>query len=393
MSGDAKVIYLQDANEAQAFTCAITESVDDNADGLIWHPFIYSGKWTHPVSGEFIVTEEHLLGMIEAFNAGIPTAAGIPIDEDAIHQTRGEGAFGWIQKLEIRDGVLFGGIKWNESGVHALTTEKLKFVSAHFRLNADSAKTYDGYPNVMFSCALCTRPFFYQQPELKVAASLYNREDLQTEVEQNETCESGGSDSMSEATVEVKTEVVETDPVVEVNATVDTQKVETPVASKEPGIDVEAALAERDSRIKELEVKAAQVDTLEKRLNEVMAQFGISEEERVKNEIAASMFGDEKPAPSAIEVLASATLNPCAETVACLIEHLKENGGKLALVEMGEKAIAASASVEPDADIDVSGLQYGDALKARIAEIAKANKCTVEVAEGIALDEFNKGKL
>jgi len=154
--------------------CAALSEADEN--GLAWHPFVPSGKFQgHNKVGEFEVTAADLQQMVDNFNRGLPFGAGVPIDEDGLHQMRGEGAYGWIEALQIRGNTLWGGIRWTEDGKTAVGSKQFRYVSPHFYVDS-----MGGYPNqawmpsqgsLLFSAALCTRPFFREQPELQIAAA------------------------------------------------------------------------------------------------------------------------------------------------------------------------------------------------------------------------------
>ena len=93
---------------ASGFTQAIVAAAADpasgqpaapSADGLFWHPLIPLGKFTHQQYGEFETTAADAAEMIANFNSGLPGPKGIPIDQNAEHLTRGDGAYGWVKSL------------------------------------------------------------------------------------------------------------------------------------------------------------------------------------------------------------------------------------------------------------------------------------------------------
>lgn len=171
MTGEATATMFAASGEPLQVLCAV--SAEAGADGLCWHPFIPIGKFAgHNQVGEFEITAADLEQMADNFSRGLPFGAGVPIDEDGLHQVRGEGAYGWIEALEVREAQLWGGIRWTADGEAAIQSGKYRYVSPHFFLG--------GYPNqewlpsrgsLLFSAALCTRPFFREQPELQIAAA------------------------------------------------------------------------------------------------------------------------------------------------------------------------------------------------------------------------------
>lgn len=171
MTGETKATMFAMQGEPLQVLCAA--SADAAADGLCWHPFVPMGRFKgHGQVGEFEITAADLEQMVGNFTAGLPFEAGIPIDEDGLHQLRGDGAYGWIEALEIRSGKLWGGIRWTEDGETAIKSGKFRYVSPHFFLG--SYPNQDWLPSrgsLLFSAALCTRPFFREQPELQIAAA------------------------------------------------------------------------------------------------------------------------------------------------------------------------------------------------------------------------------
>lgn len=160
MTGEkAAIMYL-----TEGAAISMVEAAVSAEGGTIWHELIPIGQFAHPEYGEFNVTDETLGAMIEAFNKGMPVSAGIPIDERGDHSMRADGAYGWIRQLEVRDNCLWGEIEWTPDGIEAVSSGRFKYISPRFFVGED---------NFIKSAALCTRPFFDQQPELQVAASDY----------------------------------------------------------------------------------------------------------------------------------------------------------------------------------------------------------------------------
>jgi len=167
----AATLVFIDEGPAQAITLAVAPSAEETeTQELVWHPVIYVGRWEHSSYGEFEVKLSDLEEMVSNFEAGVPLQAGVPIDENGVHDVRGEGAFGWIEKLEIREDALWAGIKWTQDGIAAIEDGRYKYLSASFYIGENPyAET-----STLQAGALCTRPFFSQQPELRVAASEYS---------------------------------------------------------------------------------------------------------------------------------------------------------------------------------------------------------------------------
>jgi hypothetical protein len=167
-------LYGVQGQPLQALCAAV---IEPGADGFCWHQMLPLGHFRgHHTFPDFTVTPVDLQEIIANFDAGLPLAGGgVPIDEDGIHQQRSEGAFGWIRKLEARADGLYGGIEWGEDGLAALKAKRYKHVSpVVFLQNLNPFPATEWMPvqgSLLFSCALTTRPYFYQQPELAVAAT------------------------------------------------------------------------------------------------------------------------------------------------------------------------------------------------------------------------------
>ena len=155
----------------------VSAAIDPGDEGLCWHPLVLEGQHNHPVFGPFEITERHSSEYLAAFAEGVPGPGGIPIDERGDHGLNAGGAFGWIEKM--RRGVVsaggrtwqatIGGISWTPMGKQLVEDRTYKFLSPHWYV--DSPSNVYGRPNVIFAAALCTRPFFWQQPELTAFAA------------------------------------------------------------------------------------------------------------------------------------------------------------------------------------------------------------------------------
>ena len=391
---------------ASGFTQAIVAAAADpasgqpaapSADGLFWHPLIPLGKFTHQQYGEFETTAADAAEMIANFNSGLPGPKGIPIDQNAEHLTRGDGAYGWVKSLEIRENTLWGGIEWTTDGVAAVASNRLPYVSPYWVTSTQPHPTYNAR-NLIIAVALCTRPFFFSQPELHVAASEFVQVPI-SDTTQDTKPEGGipmpsplaedarkkyeaanGSVTDEEWTkltkdfatdddwkefiaglVEVKTPDTDasvpevktepkTEPKTDADAPADID------ALKQAKADAEASLADAVNKLAEAETRASAAEQSTEQLAERVATLEAERNEaRAREEIAATDLGSgQRYSPVAVDLLVAQRLNPNAETVAATEAHMKDHGGKMETVIFGEypklTVVAATSGTMPDAD-------------------------------------------
>ncbi|MDD3494243.1 MAG: phage protease, partial [Candidatus Thermoplasmatota archaeon] len=163
----------------QAAQALVPAGAGQSEKGLMWHPLIYVGQWEHPAFGAFEITLDDLFAMASAFQGGVPTSLGVPIDEWNDHSISKDGAFGWLKALEVRDDALWAGYTLTPLGKAKVETEELPFLSAHFFVRGTADNLYKSESYIQ-SVALTSRPFFWEQPQLpveQIAASAYVRKD------------------------------------------------------------------------------------------------------------------------------------------------------------------------------------------------------------------------
>jgi len=384
------LVYINEG-PAQAITLAVAPSVKEaEAQELVWHPVIYVGQWQHQQFGEFEVKLSDLQEIISNFEAGIPLQAGVPIDEDGVHNLRSEGAFGWVEKLEMRDDALWAGIKWTGDGVTAIEDGRYKYLSATFYIGENPyAKT-----SALKAGALCTRPFFRQQPELQIAASEYNHADVAITPTgglnmNNQEARTKYVDLNGEVTDDEwgkMTEGVETEEqwVALTAGFANNDEDEGGDAGTEDE-SLEEQLAEAQAKVKELELSVTQeqeakdkalaaTHTLTERVD--VLEHGIKEA-KLDKEIAAVDLGDNKRySPAAISLLVAAQVNPGEESIKAIQTHMEKYGGSMDTVIMGEvgavSAITATGELSDEQWLEQK--QITDQTKKEVQKIAATDK-------------------
>jgi len=433
------VIFEKDHRNPQAF---ITAAVGDaDSDGLVWHPLVFRGGWNHPQSGTFHIGTKETTQMLANFEAGVPSQGGIPIDEDGMHQQRAEGAFGWIEKLEKRDGSVWGGIRWTPDGEAAVESGKFKFISARFETGSDGRPhpVYGDIGAVIIAGALVTRPFFYSQPQLEVAAGLFTHDPdakdpeptpggnampgtaLETGARERYVAVHGaqtdeqwsaltGSITTDEAWAAFITEHAPDageDELAKLRAEKDAlqKRVDEVDATAKAAADAAAkAAADAAQTTEQREAVAvaasaqlrADLDNARKEITGLVSTVAEMQTQRtaaeIREEVAASTYGGNPLTPAAVEVVASARVNPSIETVAALLAHLNENDGHVGTYLAGEVAASVPPPDGASAEQLVNALGFPEAAKANILSIMAADpKLTLEAATNLHLDNINAG--
>ena len=407
---------------AQTLTPAIVATADGTSspeDNLYWHPAIPFGKFKHPLFGEFETTRADGEQMIANFNSGIPGPAGIPIDETGDHSVRGDGAYGWVKALEIRDNAVWMGIQWTDDGIAAVSSGNLPYVSPRWFGSGQEDSQY-GKGNIIRAVALCTRPFFYDQPELRVATSDFTQVD--DDVPTTDDSATGGSQMADLAITAREKYVIVNGDVTDdewekLTAGFDTDEKWTEFiasidASTEEGEDtggetetdettesgdgagdtaevllkrVEAAEAETkeaqaayEKAVNDLGVKEKENEDLGARLTTLEAE---RDEAKAHEEIAATDLGDNKRyAPAAIDLLVKQRLNPGAESAKAIEAHMVEHGGMMATVIVGEyPSLTATGATAGDLSDD----EFWAVKKAEIPEDTIAETEQLVASESI----------
>lgn len=364
-------------------------------DGLCWHPLVYTGDFEHPTQGRFRVTPDDLGAMVDAFQHGVPGRAGVPICEQNHHRV--DGAFGYVQQVDIRDGALWGGIKWSDRGKAAVESGEWPYLSAVFNLNYVDNPMFRDFPTVVKRVSLTDEPFFHAQPVLdgsgyQISASMYA--DL---VSGGAEADTGGTDmagTAPETITEAQARAILqgicgeitderwAEMTAETGETTDWAEFLVGHARPEAPEDADDAAGgdEQEQDAGESSPEQAPAITLEdlaRSVNEITARLdGLSDstqqvqqvqqvaaslrdlsteirdrdrqiaEREFRGQVRATMFGDAGDphaiAPTAEDLLVAARMNPCADTVNALVDHILNHGG-LQTYPRGEIAAAMYA--------------------------------------------------
>jgi len=363
------------------------------AGQAVWYPLIPKGSFVDPEGGmAFEMTDAILAAMMQTFQGGAPGPNGIPIDELATHGKNPHGAFGHIKALDLRSNGLYGLLEMTPAGLEAIASGQMTYVSPHFTVGTDPSRNY-GVCNIMEAAALCSSPLFWNQPGLRIAASmstLAEAADAEAETE-------GGTNMPTEAELQAQIDELQTKLT---DATTKAETVDT----------LTAAVAERDQTIVDLTTArdalqteldalkadaasaAEKVTALTARLEALEAEAQARAVADQKLQIAASLgaqtFADPanaermlRYAPAAIEVLGAMQFDPSAANVAAFSAHLSENGGHPAMVPANEvpalQTVKASLGSHGDAAVGdedfFASEAFTDAKKAQVKTLMASN--------------------
>lgn len=366
MSDYAGIFYSDEA-DGYGFTEAMLPESEEVK--LVWQPLIPAGDFDHPDFGKFTVTLEDLVSMEANFRNGLPVGKGIPIDENGLHELRGDGAYGWVIDVRIKDGWLEGGIEWTPAGIMAVDSGELPYVSAHFYPHGSEAPSPWGTDNLILSVALCTRPFFNNQPELRVAATAYKRTGpgvRATANQQKTESEDKVMEDLQKKLDEALAQIKELSTMIEgLTAERDELKAQT-----------ETLTTERDELKEQAEALTGEADTAKETIEKLEGRVVVLEEETAladaKESIAATALKNgQQLAPQAVALMATARVKPTEDNLKALQDHLMENGGRLLTVPLPDKdkGLTATASEKLTDEEWLEAKPITDAAKASVRRL------------------------
>jgi hypothetical protein len=141
-----------------------------------WHVLLYSGKFNHPLYGEFNITRANLETAVRNFVAGYGTIKDdsgkkvIPLNYNPNHYDRSpDNAInsGFIKQLKLTDNRLEVFIDWTEKARKYIKRKEYRWLSAEFREDwKDESGTDRGF--TVIGAALTNRPFLKNQLAIAV---------------------------------------------------------------------------------------------------------------------------------------------------------------------------------------------------------------------------------
>jgi hypothetical protein len=385
-----------------AIRCVALAPQDADAAGLRRVPVAYIGHWVHPAAGPFDWTEQDCLDAIAAFDRGVPTSLGIPIDEDANHKPLPDGSRGWGKRLEIGEDEfgrgLFSLVQLGSKGQSVIDDGSLPY----FSFSICKSKTpHPGYGSTTYieSCAQVSRPFFYQQPGYRMSMEsesdaarggpiIMQRDEARTQYEAIFGPQSdeawGAIAAAAEAAAEGEMDweawlggleppaapaVTDPPPSPPVAPVVE-GAVAVPAAM--PASEGALTLAMFESRMSEMEQRhATEIAERDQRITGLMEVSQQREADallgRASELVRLSMPAGYAIAPASEPVMVRLAMNPSAETVQEFFDHLKANDGKVQMYPMGMAPQVEAAHVTDPLDALTSG------TRAKVERIMEAD--------------------
>lgn len=116
-----------------------------------------TGKFNHPVYGEFEITAQTLAEMKKNFDEKV---RGIDIAVDYFHDSDKEAA-GWFNALELKENgeELWASVEWTPAAIEKIKNKELKYFSPDFAFQWSDPETGVTHENVLFGGGLTNRPF------------------------------------------------------------------------------------------------------------------------------------------------------------------------------------------------------------------------------------------
>lgn len=355
---------------AQGEPQRLTPTLLGDGSEPVWYPLIPVGRFEDPEhSVSFDMTAEILASLVDTFRSGAPGPQGVPIDEDGIHgKTR--DAYGHIIDVEVRDNGLYGLLRMTPAGMQRVAAGEGLYLSPHFTVGETPSRAY-GVTNIIEAAALCSSPLFWNQPGLRITASMSTLTDEDDD-------SAGGAVSAAEETTGGESTMTPEQMQAEIDRL--TAELATATAAAADIETLRTQLNERDTTITELQgtiaaageaatAQAEALTTMQTRLAALEEASATTQAENQRLQIAASLGAQRFPdpaiegrvlayAPAAIEVMAAMQAAPGPETVAAFGEHVAQNGGRPAMVPITEVPALQPIRASLGGDTELTDDQY-----------------------------------
>ena len=146
--------------------------------------------------------------------------------------------------------------------------------------------------------------------------------------------------------------------------------------------ELERLLADKDTEIEAAKAEAAAAldgkAALEEKGGALTKDVDTLKAEKHRLEVRATVeataFGTAFPTPAAVDVLTAVQVDPSPETVKALLDHIAARGGKLDLLEPGEKGALIEASATNDGESWLEAQGYTQSTKEAIRALVEGDK-------------------
>lgn len=126
-----------------------------------------TGRWNHPVYGDFSVTASDLDLFVQNFNDKVRgTDLCVDVNHDWEHK-----AVGWFRKVERRGEALFATIEWTDAGLDLINSKTYRYFSPELFFSYRDEETGRDYRCVLIGGGITNRPFFKGMEALKASES------------------------------------------------------------------------------------------------------------------------------------------------------------------------------------------------------------------------------
>lgn len=141
-----------------------------NGERLVWNQLAKSGTFKGHPAGPFQLNTGVFQDIIQNFER---EGQDIPIDHEHLSEMPpeklppgGAPAQGWITKLTVRNGELWGLVKWNEAAREQIDTDQYRFFSPAVRFNSKDRVTAQPIGARMSSGAMTNSPYLVGMEQL-----------------------------------------------------------------------------------------------------------------------------------------------------------------------------------------------------------------------------------
>ncbi len=144
----------QDQDQAGKRRCLASVISLDEGKTSSWVTVTRTGTFTDPRYGEFSITRDMLLAMVDNFERD---AFGQRVFIDVSHLP-GNGAAGEVKKLAVQDGKLRALVEWTPWGLEAIRERGFKYLSADYHEKFKDNETGQVHGCVLLGAGLTIRP-------------------------------------------------------------------------------------------------------------------------------------------------------------------------------------------------------------------------------------------
>jgi phage I-like protein len=121
-----------------------------------------TGKFKHPVYGQFTITPEDLSAMVANFKANrpkSPTELVVDYEHMSAMGSQVSPAAGWVKSLEVRGNALFATVEWTDKAAEMVKSREYRFISPEWHMHYRDKESGKDLGPTLMAIALTNRPF------------------------------------------------------------------------------------------------------------------------------------------------------------------------------------------------------------------------------------------